>query len=174
MNAVSAPGPKPIDPDRGLGPLRRLAHKVSNTGVGRGFGIGVAARLDPLLMKATGGRVAMTAFFPLVRLVTVGRRSGLERVVPLVYFTRGEEVILVASSFGRQHHPAWYHNAVASPEVELIVGGRRLPYRVRETGGAEREELLDAATRLYAGYGEYRRRTREVREIPVLALSPRG
>jgi deazaflavin-dependent oxidoreductase (nitroreductase family) len=164
---------KPIDPTADQGWFRRFAHRVSNTKLGRGFGIGVAARADPVLMKLSGGRLAFTAFFPLVRLATVGRRSGLERIVPLVYFTQGDEVILVASSFGRGRHPAWYHNVVAQPEVELIAGGRRLPYVARETEGAERERLLELANRLYAGYGTYRERTTGVREIPVFALRPR-
>lgn len=124
-------------------------------------------------MRLSGGRLAFTAFFPLVRLVTVGRKSGLERIVPLLYFTRGDEVILVASSFGRERHPAWYYNVVAKPEVELIAGGERLPYVARETEGAERERLLDLANSLYAGYGSYRERTSGIREIPVLALRPR-
>jgi deazaflavin-dependent oxidoreductase (nitroreductase family) len=164
---------KPIDPTTPRSPFQRFAHRVSNTKVGRGFGINVAAKADPVLMKVSGGRLAFTAFFPLVRLATVGRKSGLERIVPLVYFTQGEEVILVASSFGRERHPAWYHNVVARPEVELIAGGERLPYLARETEGAERERLLDLAGALYAGYGNYRERTAGIREIPVLALRPR-
>ncbi|HEX2128755.1 MAG TPA: nitroreductase family deazaflavin-dependent oxidoreductase [Solirubrobacterales bacterium] len=164
---------KPIDPAAPQGWFRRFAHRVSNTKFGRGFGIQVAAKADPVLMKLTGGRLAFTAFFPLVRLVTVGRKSGLERVVPLVYFTQGDEVILVASSFGRDRHPAWYLNVAAQPEVELIVGGERLPYVARETEGSERERLLDLANALYAGYGNYRERTAGIREIPVLALRPR-
>ena len=164
---------KPIDPTARQGWFRRFAQRVSNTRFGRGFGIKVAAKADPVLMKLTGGRLAFTAFFPLVRLVTVGRKSGLERIVPLVYFTQREEIILVASSFGRDRHPAWYHNVVANPEVELIAGGKRLPYVARETEGAERERLLDLANDLYAGYGSYRERTAGIREIPVLALRPR-
>lgn len=164
---------KPIDPTRPPRGWRRFAHKVSNTSFGRGFGINVAAKCDPFLMKLTGGRLAFTAFFPLVRLVTVGRKSGLERIVPLVYFTQGEEVILIASSFGRERHPAWYLNVKANPEVELIAGGKRLPYLARETEGEERERLLGLATQLYAGYGDYRKRTAGIREIPVLALRPR-
>jgi deazaflavin-dependent oxidoreductase (nitroreductase family) len=171
--AMSAARVKPIDPAVEPRGFRRFAHRVSNTRFGRGFGINVAARADPVLMKLSGGRLALTAFFPLVRLVTRGRKSGLERIVPLVYFTRGEEVILVASSFGRDRHPAWYHNVTARPEVELIAGGKRLPYVARETEGAERERLLELANTLYAGYGSYRERTAGIREIPVLALRPR-
>ena len=128
-----------------------------------------------MLMKLTGGRAALTAFFPLVRLATVGRRSGLERVVPLVDFTQGEEVILVASSFGRERHPAWYQQASSPGRGGADRRGvsKRLPRRAGDRGGAERERLLELANTLYAGYGTIRERTAGVREIPVLALRPR-
>lgn len=164
---------RPIDPTETPGVAKRLLMKVSNTSAGRSVGIHLAANVDPWLLRLSGGRVATTAYFPLVTLIARGRKSGEERQTPLVYFTRGDEVILVASSFGREKHPAWYYNATAKPEVELLAKGERLPYRVRETEGEEREHLLDLAEQLYAGYGAYRERTAGVREIPVLALSPR-
>ena len=164
---------RPIDPTEPAGAVKRLLMKVSNTNAGRSVGIHLAANVDPVLQRISGGRVATTAFFPLVTLIARGRKSGEERQTPLLYFTQGDEVILVASSFGREKHPAWYYNATANPEVELMARGERLPYRVRETEGEEREHLLDLAEQLYAGYGNYRERTAGVREIPVLALSPR-
>lgn len=167
-------GIEPIDPTRRPGPLTRGMHRLARTDLGRGFGIRVAAKLDPHLLRLSRGRVALTGFFPLVRLVAVGRKSGDERIVPLLYFTRGEEVILVASSFGRARHPAWYLNVEAEPRVELIApGGRRLPYLARKTEGEERRRLLELADGLYGGYGDYLRRTEGVRQIPVLALAPR-
>lgn len=164
---------RPIDPTETPGSLKRLLMKVSNTGAGRSVGIHFAANVDPFLLRISGGRVATTAFFPLVTLIARGRKSGEERQTPLLYFTRGDEVILVASSFGRDRNPAWYYNATADPGVALLAKGERIPCRVRETEGEEREHLLDLAERLYAGYGSYRERTAGVREIPVLALSSR-
>jgi len=162
-----------VDPTAEAGPVKQLLMRISNTGFGRRVGIDLAAKVDPLLLRASGGRIATTAFFPVVTLIARGRKSGQERQTPLVYFTRGDEVILIASSFGREKNPAWYYNATASPQVELLVKGDRLPYSVRETEGEEREQLLDLAEQLYAGYGNYRQRTAGIREIPVLALSPR-
>jgi deazaflavin-dependent oxidoreductase (nitroreductase family) len=164
---------RPVDPTAPAGPAKRMLMRASNTTLGRSAGIRFAAKVDPFLLRISGGRVATTAFFPVVTLITRGRKTGEERQTPLVYFTRGDEVILIASSFGRDKNPAWYYNATAGPEVELLVKGKRLPYVVRETEGAEREQLLDLAEQLYPGYGNYRERTAGVREIPVLALSPR-
>ncbi len=170
---VATAGIRTVDPTAPAGPAKQLLMKVSNTGFGRKVGINLAAKVDPLLLRASGGRVATTAFFPVVTLISKGRKSGQERQTPLVYFTRGEQVILIASSFGREKNPAWYYNATANPQVELLVKGHRLPYEVREAEGEERRQLLDLAEQLYAGYGDYRQRTAGIREIPVLALSPR-
>lgn len=141
------------------------------TAAGRWFGINVGARIDPWLLRVSGGRIATTSFFPLVLMTAPGRRSGVERTVPLVYFTDGEEVILTASSFGRERHPAWYYNAVAAGEVELFSRGHRGHYAVRETEGDERDRLFALSAQLYAGYGLYEERASS-RTIPVLALRP--
>ena len=147
--------------------------KVANTNLGRTLGINLAAKVDPFLLRVSGGRIATTRFLPVVTLVARGRKSGAERLTPLVYFTRGGEVILIASSFGREKNPAWYYNATANPEVELLIRGERASYEVREAGDEEREQLLDLAEQLYSGFVNYRERTAGVRKIPVLALIPR-
>jgi len=146
-------------------------HRLGMSSAGRWLGMEVGARVDPVLLRLTRGRLATTSFFPLVLLTVPGRKSGEPRTVPLVYFTQGDEVILTASSFGRPKHPAWYHNVKAHPEVQLAAKGDRLPYLARETEGEERDRLFELSKRLYAGYGIYERRAG--RTIPVLALRPR-
>jgi hypothetical protein len=68
-------------------------------------------------------------------------------------------------------HPAWYHNAVADPDVSL--GGR--PFRAEVvTDEAERERLWELADRVFPPYASYRRRAAAAgRTIPILRLSPR-
>jgi deazaflavin-dependent oxidoreductase (nitroreductase family) len=139
---------------------------------GTAFAMKVSTRIDPVLLKATGGRFSTGMGFPVVLLTVPGRKSGIERTVPLVYFTQGDEVILIASSFGRAKHPAWYLNLIAAGEAKLTGGGVEATYRVRETEGAERDRLFALAEQLYAGYGLYRERAGD-RVIPVLSLTPR-
>jgi deazaflavin-dependent oxidoreductase (nitroreductase family) len=161
----------PVDPRARPSGFKRLAHRAGMSDAGRWFGINVAARIDPWLLRVSGGRVATTGFFPLLLMTVPGRRSGEPRTVTLVYFTRGEEVILTASSFGRPRHPAWYLNLKAHPEAVLTAGGRSGRYLARETEGTERDALYALATELYAGYGLYEQRA-PGRMIPVLALRP--
>lgn len=161
----------PVDPTKPPTGFQRLMHRIGMSGAGRWFGIEVSSRVDPALLRATGGRFSTTSFFPLVMMTVPGRKTGEPRTVPLVYFTQGDEVILTASSFGRAKHPAWYLNAVAAGRVELRARGRSGTYVVRETEGAERDRLFGLSKNLYAGYGLYEERATE-RTIPVLALRP--
>ena len=165
-----APIPE-VDPAARRGPLKRAMHAFGMSDAGRWYGINVASRIDPALLRLTRGRFATTSALPLVLLRVRGRKSGELRTVPLVYFTDGEEVILVASSFGRAGNPAWYLNLLANPEVELAAGGVSGRYRAREVDGAERDRLFALARRNYAGYGDYEVLAGE-RRIPVMALSP--
>lgn len=159
-----------VDPTEPPGPVERATHRFVMTKVGTAFAMRVSTRVDPLLLKLSGGRISTAMGFPIVLLTVPGRKSGIERTVPLVYFTRDKEVILVASSFGRSKHPAWYLNLVAAGEAKLTGGGVEARYRVRETEGSERDRLFALAEQLYAGYGLYEERAGD-RVIPVLALS---
>lgn len=81
-------------------------------------------------------------------------------------------MILTASSFGRDRHPAWYLNVRAHPEVELTQRGRSRRYIAREPTGEKRDRLFALSQRLYEGYRLYQERTE--RTIPVLALRRTG
>lgn len=162
-----------VDPTKQPTAFERAMRRFVMSRPGTAFAMKFSTRVDPILLKATGGRVSTGMGFPILLLTVPGRKSGIERTVPLVYFTQGEDVILVASSFGRSKHPAWYLNLVAAGEAKLTGGGVEARYSVRETEGAERDRLFGLAQHLYAGYGLYEERAGE-RVIPVLALSPQG
>lgn len=162
-----------VDPEQPRGPLRRTLHSFGQSSAGRWYGINIGSRIDPPLLRLTGGRFATTSALPLVLLRVRGRKSGELRTVPLVYFSDGDDVILVASSFGRAKHPAWYLNLIANPDVELTAGGVTAPYRCEQVAeGPERDRLFELARANYAGYGDYERMAGE-RRIPVLRLQPR-
>jgi deazaflavin-dependent oxidoreductase (nitroreductase family) len=163
-----------VDPRRSSSRLKRVITVAALSGPGTWFYSQVAARIDPPLARLTGGRVTSAlGLLPIVLLSTRGARTGIERTVALVYFTDGEDVILMASSFGRPKFPAWYHNLKANPLVRLEAMGRRADYLAAEVQGEERDRLYALAQNLYSGYGDYEQRTSGVRHVPVLRLSPR-
>lgn len=125
-------------------------------------------------MTATRGRLRLSAGMPIVVLTTTGARSGKRFHTPLAYFTESDAVILIASNYGRERHPGWYHNLLAHPECELHVGPRGGPFLAHEATGADRDALYQLATdRLNPGWALYQQRTDGIRTIPVLRLTPR-
>jgi deazaflavin-dependent oxidoreductase (nitroreductase family) len=163
----------PVDPDKPPSRVKRMLTPFALSKAGTWYGIKVAARADPKLMKWTRGRVNLGGnILPTVLLTVRGRKSGVERIVPLVYFSEGDDVILMASSFGRAKFPAWYHNITANPDVTLTAGGVSERYRATEVQGPDRDRLYELAKRVYEGYGVYEDRTEGIRHVPVLRLMP--
>lgn len=135
------------------------------------FLVNIGGRIDPALMRISGGRLKSTLSAPTVLLTHTGAKSGKVRKTPLAYFTRGDDVVLIASKGGADHNPAWYHNLRANPEVELWNGGGGGRYRARQAEGDERRRLWELATTFNAGFGDYQQRAIE-RTIPVIVCSP--
>jgi deazaflavin-dependent oxidoreductase (nitroreductase family) len=161
-----------VDPNASSRRLRASA-KFARSSFGRWFGINVSSRIDPVLLKLSGGRVSSFAGAPIVDVTAPGKKSGEPRHAALLYFTQGDEVILIASSFGREKHPAWYHNVMAAPEVHLHAKGRDGRYVARQVEGAERDRLYGLAAKIYPGYADYEVRAAAAgRTIPVVALRP--
>jgi len=123
--------------------------------------------------RATGGRVGgLLGGMATLELHTTGRSSGRPRTCMLTAPVHdGQRVVLVASKGGGDHHPQWYLNLVAHPDVELVIGGRRLPMRARTASPKEKAELWPEVVAAYAGYAAYQRRTD--RDIPVVICEPR-
>ncbi|HTX94419.1 MAG TPA: nitroreductase/quinone reductase family protein [Mycobacterium sp.] len=91
------------------------------------------------------------------------------------YFTDRDGVILIASKYGRERHPAWYHNLIAHPGCELHIGRRGGPFVARETEGAHRDRLYALAVdRLNKSWDTYEKRTNGIRTIPIMRLTPRA
>ncbi|HEV3002799.1 MAG TPA: nitroreductase family deazaflavin-dependent oxidoreductase [Solirubrobacteraceae bacterium] len=163
----------PVDPERRFpfqGPLTAFA----TSRAGRWFGINVSARVDPLLMRLTRGRVSTFFGAPVVLITTTGRRSGQRRTVPVLYFTEGDDVVVIASSFGRARHPAWYHNLRASGKATLTARGRTGTYVADEVVDPdERLRLYRRGERLYSGWREYEAMAGAAgRQIAVFRLRP--
>lgn len=109
---------------------------------------------------------------PLLLLHSVGRKSGEERVTPVVYQQVGRSWAVFASKAGAPTHPDWYHNLVAHPEVSVEVGSEIVPVTAREAAGDEREDIWAKQKAAMPGFAEYEDKAGD-RVIPVLILDPR-
>jgi deazaflavin-dependent oxidoreductase (nitroreductase family) len=160
-----------VDPTASPSLTKRAITPVALTKAGTWFLKNVSRRIDPTLVRLSGGRVSTIVFTPVVLLTSTGARSGLARTVPLLYFSAGTDAVLVASNYGATRHPAWYHNVCANPEVTLCAGGYEGRFRGRVAVGEERARLWSLAQQLTRGYSQYEGTT-QGREIPVLIFSP--
>jgi deazaflavin-dependent oxidoreductase (nitroreductase family) len=170
---MSAVGIPPFDPRAPRSRYLKLLEPVVRSSFGRRFGIDVAARVDPWLLRVSHGRVGAFIGAPTALLTTTGAKSGEPRSAAVLYFNDAADLILIASNFGRDRHPAWYHNLKAHPEALMERGGASASYLASEVSDeAERERLFVMADLLYKGYADYRARTAAVgREIPLLRLT---
>ena len=102
--------------------------------------------------------------------MTKGRRSGKPRSSPLLYcrFEESGDLIVVASHYGQDHHPAWYLNIVADPNVSVEVKSERFAAEARITQGDERTALYDQVIAANPRFATYYAATD--RQIPVVTL----
>lgn len=132
----------------------------------------VAAPIEAPLMKATRGRVRLNLAVPIVVLTSIGARSGERRTIPLAYFTDSGDVILIASNYGKQRHPAWYHNLCANPKCELHIGPRGGHFVAHEVTGPDRDRLYRLAVERLNRVWEVEEKRSGARRIPVMRLTP--
>ncbi|MFC9560389.1 nitroreductase/quinone reductase family protein [Agromyces sp. NPDC056965] len=106
-------------------------------------------------------------------LVTVGKKTGEERMTPVRWFPEGGEFrLIVASANGAARNPSWYYNVAAHPDrVRIEYAGRRIEVTAEQLHGAERETAWRRITTQAPGFAKYERITDRV--IPVIRLTPR-
>jgi deazaflavin-dependent oxidoreductase (nitroreductase family) len=168
---ASPPKLRYVDATHRPGIVTRAYAALAATRVSRFLSRHVSWKLDPLLLRATRGRLATTLVFPTAVLETTGARSDARRLNAIIYFHDGDRVTIVASNAGSPRHPSWYHNLRAHPDV--VFGGIPMHARVVDDE-AERERLWQLADRVFPAFASYRRdAARMNRRIPIVQLMPR-
>jgi deazaflavin-dependent oxidoreductase (nitroreductase family) len=149
--------------------------KFASTRPGAWFGAHVLHRFDRVFFKMSGERATLTSYLaglPMVMLTTTGAKSGLPRTTPLVAIRDEADprrLVLIASNWGQDHHPGWYHNLKTNPIAHCAIDGSTGVYRAREASGEEYARYWQRASQTYLGYPLYKQRVGE-RRIPILIL----
>ncbi len=99
----------------------------------------------------------------------VGRKSGKTFITPLCYGLVAGEIVIVASKGGADHHPDWYLNLIARPEVEFQVATQAWRGSWREPEGAERQKVWDHMVDNFPFYAKYQ--TSTSRAIPLVMMT---
>ena len=95
-----------------------------------------------------GLRPATAKTWGMLRLTTVGRRSGRARKAILGYFDDGPNLVTMAMNGWGEPEPAWWLNLQASPDTTVELSDGRRAVHARAATPEERP-------RLWARWGEY-------------------
>ena len=144
-------------------------------------GVEIPAFIRPILKATMGtGNIMFRRGWkvqgrPLLRLTTVGARTGKQRHTVLGWFPDdppGDAWLVVGSNGGAARHPSWAYNLAKSPEsVTVDIGEGDVPATAELLTGSERDDAWSRVVRMAPGYGGYTKKTD--RELPIFRLSAR-
>jgi deazaflavin-dependent oxidoreductase (nitroreductase family) len=160
-----------VDPNRPRGAVfRSYARVFGTTRPAMWFARTFLWRLDPLVVRLTGGRFGLALGLPTALLETTGARTGEVRRHVVIYFHDVDIPTIVASKFGYPENPAWFHNARTNPDV--VFGGEPCRAVIIEDA-AEQTRIWKLADAVFAPFATYRERAAQTgRTIPLLQLLP--
>jgi deazaflavin-dependent oxidoreductase (nitroreductase family) len=156
-----------------LGAYQRLLLRVIDTRFARRFfGPHVFSHLDRWVIRLTGGRLTAAGppVFPTLNLTVAGARSGLPRTVPLIYAPLGRAMVVVATNWGRERHPAWSANLLRHPDATVRTKAGVIAVRARLLPAEERDRLWPELLRTMPAWDDYRRSLD--RDVRVFVLEP--
>ena len=132
----------------------------------------IVPRIDKVLYAVSGGRFGTMSGsgFTGLLLTTVGRKTGKERSVPLLYVGYEGRYYLTGSNWGQETHPAWTGNLIANPTATVTVKGKKIRVIARLLEGGEREAIWAVLTTTWPAYDIYTERSG--RELRVFELTP--
>ena len=129
--------------------------------------------------RLTGGRFGLSrpeagSKFGMLRLATVGRRSGQPRIAIIGYYEDGPNLVTLAMNGWGRSEPSWWLNLQAQPDTTVGLADGPRAVRARAATGAERERLW-ARFSDFPGWGEDidALATRRSSQTAVVVLEPR-
>lgn len=129
------------------------------------------------ILRVTGGRLGLRRAtekrWGMMRLTTLGRRSGQTRQAVLGYFEDGPNLVTMAMNGWGDPEPAWWLNLQANPDTTVELADERRLVHGRAATPEERP-------RLWSRWAEYDGEeklaswaSRRSRETAVVILEPR-
>ncbi len=133
----------------------------------------VVHRMDGFVHKITKGKVLPSTYMMdgLV-LTSIGRKSGLERTVPISCFHIDGDLVVIGTNYGQDHHPAWALNLEANPEARVVYKGEEFEVTAHMvTDVDETERIFAHAQERWPAYEVYRERVAKAgRDIKMFRL----
>lgn len=105
---------------------------------------------------------------PTLLLTAVGRKSGEQRVTPLVFLQDGDEMVIVGSLAGYDSHPAWVLNLNANSDCWVQLDDKKTTAVARDATDVEREALWPKLDALFPPWGYFQSQTDRPFAIKIL------
>jgi deazaflavin-dependent oxidoreductase (nitroreductase family) len=153
--------------------IQRAVYRFASSAMGAKVFSMIAPPLDSLIVKLTRGKSSASKIFSgeaVYTLRSIGAKSGQERETTLFGVADGNNVIFIASNWGKAKYPSWYHNLKANPKASISFNGITTRYIAHEAKGKEREAKWAHMTSVYDIYEKYVGRTGG-RVIPVMIMT---
>ena len=124
--------------------------------------------------RITGGRFGLRKPTPkaygMMRIHTIGRRTGEQRVAILGYFEDGPNLYALAMNGWGDPEPGWWLNLQAHPDATLELPDRTLAVTARAAIGDERARLWSDMARMEPNLDGYA--AMRSRETAVVVFEP--
>jgi F420H(2)-dependent quinone reductase len=125
--------------------------------------------LNKFLLTVSKGRLgSKLGKQDILILHTTGRKSGVDRAIPIAYFKQDDRYLIVASNWGQETQAAWYFNLKNNPQARLEVKGKTIVVTAREAQGKEYDSLWKFVTTRHPPYLDYQKQT--TRRIPIMVF----
>ena len=122
--------------------------------------------IDRALYKRTRGRLSLVhagvrraGALPTLLLTTTGHKTGQPRSTPVMYLEDGDQLVVVASNFGRERHPAWSRNLLAHPRAVVRIRDRERSVVAHQATKDELRALWPRLLEIYPTWDAYAERT---------------
>jgi deazaflavin-dependent oxidoreductase (nitroreductase family) len=126
------------------------------------------------IYRITGGRRGLWRPKPgtwgAMRLTTIGRRTGRERVAIVGYYEDGPNLVTMAMNGWMAPEPAWWLNLQAHPDARVELDGDTREVRARAATGDERARLWARWSEIDKNLDGYA--ARRPSETAVVVLEP--
>lgn len=129
-------------------------------------------RLERGWARITRGGAPLTGVIvPSLVLHTIGAKSGVERVSPLMYCVEpGGTMLITGSNWAQETHPAWTANLAAHPDAVVTIKGQRVAVHATRVADDKLDETWDYLEQMWPGYRGYERQSG--RTLRIFRLAP--
>jgi deazaflavin-dependent oxidoreductase (nitroreductase family) len=127
------------------------------------------------IYRVSGGRIGLRKPSPktygMMRVHTIGRRTGAPRTAILGYFEDGSNLFTLAMNGWGDPEPSWWLNLQAHPDATIELPHRTLDVTVRAATGDERSRLWSYMAQIEPDLDRFA--ALRSRETAVVVFEPR-